>query len=356
MPPPQAPLPPPPPPSVPVHHAIKPVFSPSTPFRPPSQTTASAPVSTPEIRRQPLNGTGVLSAFYDSKCYRCNICKFITITRLVNFSLFLNNLSLIFSSKLLQHLFTHIFFCHQCSFYSYSQHNLYQHVFEKHHSIPHTDITDPKSLELLYITRCSDGTFALCMDSSSPAVASAPVPPQPQPPATISKAIEKAIEKAIDATDQNIKPKAQKRKPRQKKVQDNEIVVLSEKREPNPEPLPSSSSTVASSSKPTSLSVIPKRPANKEKPNYTYVLMKHRRCYGSRHPPCLHPLSLEYNICREHTIRHMCHTQGIHKRRKFKPKPMQWNLIDEVALCLKTVINNVVEIEEDRLEYSFMSS
>jgi hypothetical protein len=64
--------------------------------------------------------------------------------------------------------------------------------------------------------------------------------------------------------------------------------------------------------------------------------MKHRRCYSSRNPPCLHPVTLEYNICREHTIRHMCHTQGIHNRRKVKPKATKWNLIDEVALCLKT--------------------
>jgi hypothetical protein len=111
--------------------------------------------------------------------------------------------------------------------------------------------------------------------------------------------------------------------------------LLSEKRDDNPQP---------------SSSVIPKRPAIKEKQSNTYVLMKHRRCYSNRHPPCLHSLSLEYNICREHTIRHMCHTQGILNRRKFKPKLNKCNLIDEVALCLKTIVNHIVDFETDRLE------
>ncbi len=70
-------------PPMPVHHQMKPLF-PSTTYRPPSPASMLAPISTPEIRRQALNGTGILSAFYDSQCYRCNICKFKTVTRLID--------------------------------------------------------------------------------------------------------------------------------------------------------------------------------------------------------------------------------------------------------------------------------
>ncbi|CAF5225215.1 unnamed protein product, partial [Rotaria magnacalcarata] len=67
-------------------------------------TSSSINDSTPAIRRQILNGTGLFSAFHDSKYYQCNICKFKSVT----------------SSTLLQHLFTHMFFCDQCPFYAYS--------------------------------------------------------------------------------------------------------------------------------------------------------------------------------------------------------------------------------------------
>jgi hypothetical protein len=42
-------------------------------------------------------------------------------------------------------------------------------MFEKHNFNSIEDIHEPlnpKSFDLLYVTRCSDGTFALCMDSS----------------------------------------------------------------------------------------------------------------------------------------------------------------------------------------------
>ncbi|CAF1667282.1 unnamed protein product [Rotaria magnacalcarata] len=117
-------------------------------------TSSSINDSTPAIRRQILNGTGLFSAFHDSKYYQCNICKFKSVT----------------SSTLLQHLFTHMFFCDQCPFYAYSHFNLSQHMFEKHICNLNENANDsenPKSFDLLYVTRCSDGTFALCMDSSS---------------------------------------------------------------------------------------------------------------------------------------------------------------------------------------------
>jgi len=166
------------------------------------------------------------------------------------------------------------------------------------------------------------------MDTSTPP----PPPPAPAPPPlpTATRINE------IKSSNTNIKPKITKKKapPKQKKEQDNDIVILSEKRNINP---------------PQSSSVIPKHPIPKEKQANTYVLMKHRRCYSTHSPPCLHSLSLEYNICREHTIRHMCHTHKVLKRRKFKPKSNTLISI-EAAECLKTIVNQVVNNEENRLE------
>ena len=100
-----SPPPPPPPPLIPVHRPVKQVLS--TPIhRPPSPASIPVPISTPEIRRQPLNGTGVLSAFYDSKCYRCNICKYKSITRFVHCLVFLVSINLFF---LLVHHFFNIY-------------------------------------------------------------------------------------------------------------------------------------------------------------------------------------------------------------------------------------------------------
>jgi hypothetical protein len=187
-------------------------------------------------------------------------------------------------------------------------------------------------LELLYLTRCPDGTFALCMDSSPPKPPTPPPPPKPDeqpiipPPAVINK--------------KPIKPKTpRKKKPKQKKEEDNDIVLIAEKRDTDLQPSSS-----------TSTSTIAKHPKNKEKQPNTYVLMKHRRCYAVKYPPCLHSLSVEYSICREHTIRQMCHTQDIFKRRKFKPNSDIIRLIDEVANCLKTIVNDVVDMEEKRLD------
>jgi hypothetical protein len=61
-----------------------------------------------------------------------------------------------------------------------------------------------------------------------------------------------------------------------------------------------------------------------------------------------HSLTIEYNICREHTIRYMSHTQEIEKRRKFFNKFHNTRLIDEVANCLKTIVNHIVDVEENR--------
>jgi hypothetical protein len=180
------------------------------------------------------------------------------------------------------------------------------------------------------------------MDSSSPPPVPPPPPPPPLPPTptTIIK------ETPIILPNTNAKPKATKKKPaKPKKEQDNDIVLLSEKRDINPQPSSSSSLSSLSSS-----TVITKRPIPKEKPTNTYVLMKHRRCYSIQSQPCLHSLALEYNICREHTIRHMCRTQRVLKRRKFKPKSKKLLLIDEIAKCLKTIVNQIIDTEENRLE------
>ena len=236
-----------------------------------------------------------------------------------------------------------MFFCHQCPFYTYSHHSLYQHICEKHNSYFNNDSINSKNLELIYITRCSDGTFALCMDSSTPS--SLPPPPsqqQSQLPPPLLKPVEQiTTPPAVVTNTKKPKPRTLKKKAtKQKKVEeDNDIVVLSEKRNTNPQPP----------------SAITKHPLPKEKQTSTFVLMKHRRCYSNRFSPCLHSLTLEYNICREHTIRHMCHTYGITQRRRFQPKRNTLRLIDDVAKCLKTVVNDVVTMEDNRFENNFVS-
>ena len=47
-------------------------------------------------------------------------------------------------------------------------HDLYWHVSEHHNSNIYSDHGNPKNLSLLYMMRCSDLTFALCMDPSEP--------------------------------------------------------------------------------------------------------------------------------------------------------------------------------------------
>ncbi|CAF1213810.1 unnamed protein product [Rotaria sordida] len=302
-----------------VTHRADPLFSPAFHTQssaPILATTTTTSTSTSEIRRQALNGNGTLSAFFDSKCYQCNICKFKTVT----------------SSILLQHLFTHIFFCHQCSFYTYSHHNLYQHIFEKHHSNFNDDNFDPKKLDLLYVTRCQDGTFALCMDSSQPKRTT------PIISSTITHTDEQLNNSSIINNNQKPKRKPPKKKtPIQSKTEDSDIVLLSEKHDTKSQPSSSSSS-----------SSVTKHSTVTEKQTHTYVLMKHRRCFSNKNPLCLHSLTIEYSICREHTIRRMCKTQGILKRRKFQPKSKIFRLVEEVTKCLKTIVNDVVDMEENR--------
>ena len=164
------------------------------------------------------------------------------------------------------------------------------------------------------------------MDSSAP---EPPTPPPPVQPANID------VPSSTSANKKVIKPKIpKKKKPKEKKEEDHDIVLLADKHDINP----SSSSSIA------------KRSVLKEKQSNTYVLMKHRRCYSAKSLPCLHSLTLEYKICREHTIRHMSHTQELFKRRGLKPKSNIIRLIDEAANCLKSIVNNVVEMEENRLE------
>ena len=237
------------------------------------------------------------------------------------------------SSKLLQHLFTHIFFCHHCTFYSFSQHNLYQHIHENHPTYAKNDNIDPKQLELLYITRCADGTFALCMDSSSSSSSSSMAASFPRP--TNNKS-------PIPLNHKVIKPKAVKTKPIKEKAppkppkekrSTKDIVIISEKSDPQP-----SKSSITTN----------RQDSSKENQANTYVLMRHRRCFLARHSASLHSTTLEYNICREHTIRHMCQTPATIKRRKLPSVSRQGHLIDEVAICLKSMVNQLVDNEESR--------
>lgn len=155
------------------------------------------------------------------------------------------------------------------------------------------------------------------------------------PPAPVIPA--KPVEKPVIPPVTNNKPKAPKRKapPKQKKEPNNVPVVVPEKPDTTPK---------------SPLLSIPTRPIAKETKLNTFVLIKHRRCFAYYSPPCLHSLTLEYNICRAHTIRHMCHRQGVLKQYKTKMKINKFKFDDEVGKCLKTVINQVVEIEENRLE------
>ncbi|CAF2059941.1 unnamed protein product [Rotaria magnacalcarata] len=303
-------------PPVVVHHRTEPIFSPA--FHPSSSIPIINAPPTTEIRRQTINSNAVLSAFYDSKCYRCNICRFKTVT----------------SSILLQHLFTHIFFCRQCSFYTYSQHGLYQHIFEKHSLNFHNDTIDPKTLDLLYVTRCQDGTFALCMDSSASKTTiytSAVVANNDKPFNNSTAAAAAATTTTVNSKKPKCKP-VKKKESKPKKKEHNDIVILSEKADANSQP---STSTT-------------KHSTFIEKQAHRYVVMKHRRYFSMRHSLCLHSLTLEYKICREDAVRHICKTQGPLKRRKIKSKLKLLTFIDDIANCLKTIINDIVDIEDNR--------
>ncbi|CAF3603152.1 unnamed protein product [Adineta steineri] len=269
-----------------------------------SSTTTAVITPSTEIRRQVLNGTGLLSAFHDTKYYQCNICKFKSVT----------------SSTLLQHLFTHMFFCEQCSFYTYSHYTLSQHIFEKHSvTEPIHDPANPKAYDLLYVTRCQDGTFALCMDSSSSDTTN-----------KANNTNQQLIISSATYNDQQQNKPLKKKPLKQKELlneDDNDIVLLTEKCNTNHR------STICLK--------------EKEKNYQSYVLIKHRRFYSLKKPLCLHSLILEYNICREHTIRHMCQTQDILKRRKFITKFSKTRLVDEVADCLRTIVNDIINSEEN---------
>jgi hypothetical protein len=199
------------------------------------------------------------------------------------------------------------------------------------------DNVDLKNLDLLYITRCTDGTFALCMDSSPSPGLPPPPPLHPIPlqlPVVAPTASIKKINKSPDA---NTTPKPVKRKSRPKKIPNKDIIMPEEKCHKTPLP-------------PSLSSMVPvKSLIHKEKQANVFVLMKHRRCYSIIYPPCLHSLILEYNICREHTIRHMCHTQKISNRRKYKRQTSVFKSIDAVASCLKSIVNSIVNKEENRL-------
>jgi hypothetical protein len=204
-----------------------------------------------------------------------------------------------------------MFFCKQCSFYTYSYFNLSQHIYEKHNSNLIENIHEslnPKSFDLLYVTRCTDGTFALCMDSST------------------TNKISNNVQRRIISSATPTADQYQTKLPiKQNSPQEgNDIVLITENHR----------------------SLINSK--RKEKQNQMYILMKHRRCYSIKKKSCLHSLTLEYNICREHTIRQMSHTNDYKKRRKPFKIYSNTRLIDEVANCLKMVVNNIVDNEENK--------
>lgn len=169
--------------------------------------------------------------------------------------------------------------------------------------------------------------------SPQPPAIISPVPPaiiSPVPPPAATKTNAK---NKFEVNNVPPKRKITRRRPRQKDTAPKEPVVPPEK----PDETTQSSISIVSSP-----SVV------KEKPTLVYVLMKHRRCYTISKARCLHPLVLEYSICREHTIRHMCHTHGLAKRRKLKPKINLKRSIVEVASCLKSIVNQIVSEEDNQ--------
>ena len=229
-----------------------------------------------------------------------------------------------FSSTLLQHLFTHVFFCQHCAFYTYSHYQLSQHMFEKHELNLIEDISDPldpKAFDLLYLTRCADGTFALCMDAAAPS----------------SSKYSHDQQLILSSTTLNDQPLLKATKKSSTKEDRNELVVSEEKRDTTAKPSSSERSRV------------------KEKSNRNYLVMKHRRFYSLKRSPALHSITLEYNICRERMIRHMARTQDIIKRRANQAKSDERRLIDEISHCLRTTVNQIVDSEENRLEQKSLS-
>ena len=180
-----------------------------------------------------------------------------------------------------------MFVCEQCSFYTYSHHSFCQHTFEKHHPPVSNDQQDPRSFDLLFVTQCVDGTFALCAAPSGkkdPLTVVSPKTPTQQKPV--------------------------KRKNPRKKAQPSSVVT--------------------------------RTPMKKKSVGHAYIFMKHRQGYSSTQPTYLHSLSAEYQICREHTIRHMSHTQKTLKRRKAGQKVNAGRSIDLIDECLKAIANSVV--------------
>jgi len=271
-----------------IQHSLPQPIIPTKPSIPRVPHPLSTPNLTAEARRQILNGTGLFSAFHDSKYYRCNICKFKSVTRFVALFFFNKFIRLLFSSStLLQHMFTHMFFCDHCSFYTYSYYQLSQHLFDKHHINLLNDVTqtlNPKSFDLLYVTRCQDGPFALCMDSSTKS--------------TTNDQQQRTIISSANPAEQT-----QNQSPKKKFLQSNEHL----------------------------------------KTTPTSIFMKQRNDFLLKKPSYSHSFTLEYNICRQQMI------QKLNKTKIYsKPTSCSLRLIDEVANCLKTIVNQIIEQEDSQ--------
>ena len=224
-----------------------------------------------------------------------------------------------FSSTLLQHLFTHLFICQQCSFYTHSHYHYSQHLFEKHQAniAGHTNgRPNPKAFDLIYTKRCPDGHFALCCVDSS---------------ASSKKNDEQRCVPPISLANDPLPTKSLKATPLKPNFASNvtESDVLRLPMRPD-----------------TTEQTVLRSKAKASKPNRIYVLMKHRRCYARQESPCLHSLTLEYNICCEHTIRQMSQTQTMNKRHRRSVIVDRTRLKDEIARCLRTVVNQIVHNEE----------
>lgn len=230
------------------------------------------------------------------------------------------NLQLRSSSTLLQHLFTHLFFCHQCSFYTFSHHQLAQHLFDKHQLNFIEDTSppsNPSSFDLLYLTRCADGTFALCMDASAPNNA--------EPSSSAATTASTSSSSSISFL------KSVPTKKRKIPIENGEDTGISLRKDSSTEP------------------VAPKPMEIVEKPVKRLFLMKTRGCFTFRRPMCLHALTLEYRICRNAALKEKFPSTSQSERKCSRSNDQPRRLIEEIAHCIRTVVNEIVAKEENRL-------
>ncbi|CAF0939973.1 unnamed protein product [Didymodactylos carnosus] len=331
-----------------------------------------------ESQKNVLNGQGVFSAFHDTHYYRCNICTYKTIN----------------SSSLLHHLFTHMFFCTQCCYYTYSRLQYYQHCHTEHAqttlSLENTNknmsitydfnLMNPENFDHLYVTRCNDGTFALCMDSSvnvneddCQIISSTKkqsndgqkLETNPTPVKSQDVSLPTLPAEICHDSDDELRL-FNKNASRDKTIQDINIPLSfqqqqsprTDRHQPkqSPPPPPPAPQTDNEDILLLDNVVSPPSPV-KEKLTRAYVSMKHRRSFCNKQQRSLQSLTLEYAICKEQTIRQMCRTNKQKRRRKKViltttnklNKLLFTNKNNEIVSCINNIIDSMVYDKESEV-------